>query len=145
MATPPAEKVRQFPCKQCGANLTFAPGTTHLTCPYCGYVEEVPVTPEAASTRPQPRSVPQVALTVDGEPWALLPTLLESGPADDVYRIRAYETTYSVPRFNNAGTQTTVLILQNPAAYPISGNIYFWSTSGALVALGMGLPSFCHW
>src|SRR5438067_189290 len=34
---------RQFPCSQCGANLTFTPGTTHLTCPYCGHVEEVPV------------------------------------------------------------------------------------------------------
>lgn len=44
--TPP-EGVRQFPCKQCGANLTFAPGTTHLTCPYCGHQEDVPVTREA--------------------------------------------------------------------------------------------------
>ena len=27
---------------------------------------------------------------------------------DDVYRIRAFETTYRVPRFNNAGSQVTV-------------------------------------
>jgi predicted RNA-binding Zn-ribbon protein involved in translation (DUF1610 family) len=27
---------RQFPCRQCGANLVFEPGTTALTCPYCG-------------------------------------------------------------------------------------------------------------
>jgi ribosomal protein S27E len=27
---------RQFPCKQCGANLVFEPGTTALTCQYCG-------------------------------------------------------------------------------------------------------------
>ena len=26
------------------------------------------------------------------------------------YHIRAYETTYSLPRFNNSGTQTTLLI-----------------------------------
>ena len=38
------------------------------------------------------------------------------GP-DDVYRIRAFETTYSIPRFNNAGSQVTVLLLQNPTAY----------------------------
>lgn len=29
-------EVRQFPCRQCGADLAFAPGTDHLVCPYCG-------------------------------------------------------------------------------------------------------------
>jgi hypothetical protein len=53
--------------------------------------------------------------------------------ADDVYRIRAYETTYSIPRFNNTGTQLTVLILQNPTDYTISGNAWFWSPAGALL------------
>jgi hypothetical protein len=55
------------------------------------------------------------------------------GP-DDVYFIRGYETTYSVPRFNNSGTQITVLLLQNPTNYTINGNIYFWDTTGALIA-----------
>ena len=55
------------------------------------------------------------------------------GP-DDVYFIRGYETTYSVPRFNNSGTQVTVLLLQNPTNYTIAGNIYFWDSTGALVA-----------
>lgn len=27
---------QEFPCSQCGAHLTFAPGTTALTCPHCG-------------------------------------------------------------------------------------------------------------
>jgi hypothetical protein len=54
--------------------------------------------------------------------------------ADDVYRIRAFETTYAIPRFNNAGSQVTVLLLQNPAAYTIAGHIWFWSTSGALLS-----------
>jgi uncharacterized repeat protein (TIGR01451 family) len=54
---------------------------------------------------------------------------------DDVYRIRVYETTYAVPRFNNAGTQVTVLILQNPTNDPISGEAYFRITSGAPVAV----------
>ena len=53
--------------------------------------------------------------------------------ADDVYRIRAFETTYSIPRFNNSGSQVTVLLLQNPAAYDVTGHIWFWSTSGTLV------------
>ena len=54
------------------------------------------------------------------------------GP-DDVYFIRGYETTYSVPRFNNFGTQITVLLLQNPTNYTIAGTIYFWDTTGAQV------------
>jgi hypothetical protein len=56
----------------------------------------------------------------------------DCGP-DDVYQIHAFETTYSIPRFNNAGTQITVLLLQNPTDYPINGTIYFWSTPGAPV------------
>jgi hypothetical protein len=56
----------------------------------------------------------------------------DCGP-DDVYRIRFAETTYSIPRFNNFGTQTTVLLLQNPTNYTITGTIYFWNTSGVLV------------
>ncbi|MFN3648264.1 MAG: zinc ribbon domain-containing protein [Armatimonadota bacterium] len=45
--TQPADRVRKFPCKQCGANLEFAPGQQVLECPYCGFREEIPVTPEA--------------------------------------------------------------------------------------------------
>jgi uncharacterized repeat protein (TIGR01451 family) len=52
---------------------------------------------------------------------------------DDVYRIRAYETTCAAPRFNNTGTQVTVLVLQNPTTDSISGYAYFRGTSGALV------------
>jgi DNA-directed RNA polymerase subunit RPC12/RpoP len=38
---------RQFPCKQCGAGLTFAPGTRELVCPYCGHRDVIPATPQA--------------------------------------------------------------------------------------------------
>ena len=57
----------------------------------------------------------------------------DCGP-DDQYRIRAYETTYSIPRFNNAGTQLTVAILQNPTNYPIAGTLWFWNAGGILLA-----------
>jgi LSD1 subclass zinc finger protein len=30
------ESVRAFPCKSCGAKLSFSPGTTHLKCDFCG-------------------------------------------------------------------------------------------------------------
>jgi len=51
--------------------------------------------------------------------------------ADDVYRLRSYETTYAVPRFNNSATQVTVLLLQNPTNYTINGTVFFWSAAGA--------------
>jgi hypothetical protein len=53
--------------------------------------------------------------------------------ADDVYRLRQYETTYAIPRFNNTGTQVTVLLLQNPTDYTITGTTRFWDASGASV------------
>ena len=54
--------------------------------------------------------------------------------ADYTYRIRAYDTTYSAPRFNNAGTQVTVLLLQNTGTGSVSGHVYFWNAAGALLA-----------
>jgi uncharacterized repeat protein (TIGR01451 family) len=54
--------------------------------------------------------------------------------ADDSYRIRAYDTTYSVPRFNNSGSQVTVLLLQNTGVTTVSGHVYFWSPAGTQLA-----------
>jgi hypothetical protein len=56
--------------------------------------------------------------------------------ADDVYRIRFAETTYSVPRFNNFGSQITVLLLQNPTNYSINATVYFWDTTGNIIGTG---------
>src|SRR5438046_86503 len=33
---------RQFPCKQCGASLEYAPGTQEVVCKYCGAVNRIP-------------------------------------------------------------------------------------------------------
>ena len=54
--------------------------------------------------------------------------------AGSLYRLRAYETTLRGGRFNNAGSQTTVLLLQNPGSSPITASIRFWSSSGELLA-----------
>ncbi|GJQ29220.1 MAG: hypothetical protein HBSAPP03_11040 [Phycisphaerae bacterium] len=35
MPEPTAAVLRHFPCRQCGAKVEFAPGTTSLVCPYC--------------------------------------------------------------------------------------------------------------
>ena len=58
------------------------------------------------------------------------------GP-EDQYRIRFYDTTIAVPRFNNANGQVTVLIIQNTTGWtrPIGGTIYFWGTAGGPAAL----------
>jgi glucose/arabinose dehydrogenase len=54
--------------------------------------------------------------------------------ADDVYRLRLYETTLSAARFNNSGSQVTVLLVQNPTDQPVSGHVRFWAVSGALLS-----------
>jgi plastocyanin len=53
--------------------------------------------------------------------------------SNDVYRLRAYETTYAIPRYNQSGSQVSVLILQNPTNYSITGAVYFWTTGGTLL------------
>ena len=39
----PQRQQRLFPCKQCGANLTFAPGQSVLKCPYCQHENAIEV------------------------------------------------------------------------------------------------------
>jgi hypothetical protein len=53
--------------------------------------------------------------------------------ADDVYEFRFYETTISVPRYNNSGGQVTVLIVQNPTHYAVAGTAYLWDAAGTMV------------
>lgn len=53
--------------------------------------------------------------------------------SNDVYRLRAYETTYAVPRYNQSGSQISVLVLQNPTNYTITGLVHFWTAGGTLI------------
>jgi len=41
-AQPGTKSQHQFPCKDCGADLVFAPGTDCLKCPYCGAENCIP-------------------------------------------------------------------------------------------------------
>jgi hypothetical protein len=54
--------------------------------------------------------------------------------ADDAYRIRMRETTIRVARFNNSGTQVTVLLIQNATDQPIEVRAHFWTAAGGQVA-----------
>jgi uncharacterized repeat protein (TIGR01451 family) len=56
----------------------------------------------------------------------------DCGP-DDVYRIRAHDTTYSIARFNNAGSQVTVLILHNTTSEIMGGVAFLRDLSGVVV------------
>jgi hypothetical protein len=63
------------------------------------------------------------------------------GP-EDLYRLRAYDTTNLVSRFNNSATQVTLLLLQNPTTHPVAGTMYFWAPSGTLAgSQSFSLPS----
>lgn len=53
--------------------------------------------------------------------------------ANDQYRIRAYETTLTLPRFNNAGSQITVLILQNPTDKTVFGTAHALANTGTVL------------
>ena len=60
--------------------------------------------------------------------------------AADVYRVSTWETTGIIPRFNNSGTQITVLVLQNTGDLPMDVDIRFWSGTGASLG-GPGLQT----
>jgi hypothetical protein len=55
------------------------------------------------------------------------------GP-EDVYRIRLYDTTARLARFNNSDTQVTVVLLQNPGDREIAARLHFWNAAGTLAA-----------
>ncbi|HET9316807.1 MAG TPA: hypothetical protein VFQ51_14530, partial [Vicinamibacteria bacterium] len=58
----------------------------------------------------------------------------DCGP-EDTYRIRAYETTGVIPRFNNGGSQVTVLILQNTSNESVLAEAHFWDAAGTRLAI----------
>jgi ELWxxDGT repeat protein len=55
--------------------------------------------------------------------------------ADDVYRLRMYETTLSAPRVNTTGTQATAIVLQNTTDRAVQAVAAFWSDGGVLWGL----------
>ena len=52
---------------------------------------------------------------------------------DAQYTIRMWETTGAIPRFNNSGSQITVLLLQNPTDYTINVTVFFWNFDGSFL------------
>jgi hypothetical protein len=54
--------------------------------------------------------------------------------ANDRYRVRFLDTTYTIPRFNNSGTQSTVLLLQNASDRACIITSYFLRQDGTLIS-----------
>ena len=54
------------------------------------------------------------------------------GP-DDQYRLRLWDTTGLIPRFNSTGSQITVVIVQNTTPDFATVRMYFWDPSGNLL------------
>jgi hypothetical protein len=50
--------------------------------------------------------------------------------ADDVFTLRVQESTLRGSRFNNAGSQTTVIVLHNVTSQPVAGAVHFWTGTG---------------
>jgi hypothetical protein len=51
---------------------------------------------------------------------------------NDQYRIRFYDTTCAIARFNNSGTQITVMVVQNTTSGTVNGHYYLWNPTGVL-------------
>src|SRR6185436_6659897 len=49
---------------------------------------------------------------------------------DDVYRLRVRDTTGRIPRFNAAGGQATVVLLQNRSDEALSASVTYWNDDG---------------
>ena len=55
--------VKQFPCKSCGAAFEYTPGTTHLTCPYCGSENAIPQSEQEIAEQDFHATLAQLAST----------------------------------------------------------------------------------
>ena len=68
-----------------------------------------------------------------GFTWTRATGVNPSG-TESQYEIQFYDTTYTVPRWNNSGGQVTVFLIQSAIARPVVGSIRFFSGAGMLLA-----------
>jgi Calx-beta domain-containing protein len=62
---------------------------------------------------------------------------------DDLYRLRVLETTLRASRFNNVGTQVTVVQVQNTTNGAVEATLWFWGADGSpLGSHALTLSSF---
>jgi hypothetical protein len=49
------------------------------------------------------------------------------------YDLQFFDTTYLIPRFNNSGTQATVLLVQNGSRFAVDAQVHFYDGAGTLL------------
>jgi hypothetical protein len=49
------------------------------------------------------------------------------------YEVELVDTSYAVPRWNNTATQVTVYLIQNHGTASVTGNVYFFGSTGTLL------------
>jgi hypothetical protein len=88
----------------------------------------------------------RVASTVMGGTGFTSHFVLVANPAcglactgNDEYRIRAFDTTLALPRYNNTGGQVTVLVLQNPTNRSVTWFAGAFNNSGSFVGAFGGI------
>jgi hypothetical protein len=49
------------------------------------------------------------------------------------YDLQFFDTSYLIPRFNNSGTQATVLLVQNGSRFVVDAQVHFYNSAGTLL------------
>jgi hypothetical protein len=63
--------------------------------------------------------------------------------ANEQYRIRLFDTTYGISRFNNSATQITILVIQNTSDRVVYFNAHFFDANGTILGTySQNIPAF---
>ena len=71
--------LRQFTCNQCGAVLSYAPGTTQLVCTYCGHRNRITEAPVEIVEAPLDPALRIAAGALVGRRWKVVGAKLTGG------------------------------------------------------------------
>jgi hypothetical protein len=96
---------------------------------------DVSVVNEAGNPESFDRSVRWIATTnTNAEFLRVRGHTAEQETSANTYTVRFWDTTYAIPRWNASNGQVTVVVVSNLVQATLTGNIYFYNPSGALVA-----------
>jgi hypothetical protein len=127
-----------------GSNMFFAPD--EVLCPSCSRVERVDAAGALLTAgtgvdgvHPLSATAVHVAVRWIGGAASQRDYIRVGGDtfnsftANDRYEVIMRDTTLAVPRWNNASTQTTVLLISNQSPDAVTGSVFFYGPSGTLL------------
>lgn len=59
--------------------------------------------------------------------------VLGSSNINETYDLEFFDTSYLIPRFNNSGTQATVILVQNGHRTAVNADLHFYDSAGTLL------------